>query len=183
MSDLIFPLGNKISWDTKISQTWDVAEQKSASGRRRTLCQQTLPGWTIEVSYPNLTKAERDTLLGFYAQCKGKFNAFYFRDDEICQVTDLSLTKGTDNKWQCVIPYGDFNEPAEKVTDLVVKVNGNVTTVYNETKGKIAVYGNVRTVTASYKWYWKVCFASGLSISQKFADYYAANLKLEVVRE
>lgn len=182
MSDLIFPLGNKISWDTKISQTWDVAEQKSASGRRRTLCQQTLPGWTIEVSYPNLTKAERDTLLGFYAQCKGKFNSFYYRDDEICVANNVTLTKGTDGKYQCLITHGGFGESAEKVSDLVVKVNGTATTNYTESKGKITI-STSGTVTASYKWYWKVCFASGLSISQKFADYYAANLKLEVVRE
>lgn len=181
--DLYFPLNDKgLSWETTIQQTWEVVEQKSASGRRRTLCQQTLPGWQINVSYPMITKAERDTLLGFYAQCRGKFESFFFSDPEQFHIEKQALVKGTDGKYQLLSSYGGYVEPVEKVKDLKVFVNGVETQNFTESNGKITV-STSGTVTASYDYYWKVCFTNNLSISQKFADYYSVSLALEVVRE
>lgn len=181
--DLYFPLNDKeISWETTIQQTWEVVEQKSASGRRRTLCQQTLPGWKISVSYPMITKAERDTLLGFYAQCRGKFQSFFFSDPEQFHMEKQLLAKGTDGKYQLVSDFGGYVEPVEKAKDLKVFVNDVEVTDFTESDGKIELStGGV--VTASYDYYWKVCFTNSLSVAQKFADYYSVSLSLEVVRE
>lgn len=181
--DLYFPLNDKgISWETTIQQTWEVVEQKSASGRRRTLCQQTLPGWRINVSYPMITKTERDALLGFYAQCRGKFQSFFFSDPEQCHMEKQLLTKGADGKYQLISSYGGYVEPVEKVKDLKVFVDGTEVTSFTESAGKISL-NTSGTVTASYDYYWKVCFGNNLSIVQKFADYYSVALSLEVVRE
>lgn len=181
--DLYFPLNNKkMSWETTMQQTWDVVEQKSASGRRRTLCQQTLPGWTINISFPMLTRTERDILLGFYAQCKGKFESFFFTDEEQCHVEQQVLNVGTDGTYQLVSNYAGYVEPVERVANLKVFVNGIETTAFTEDNGVLMVDAE-GDVTATYDFYWKVCFGNNLSIAQKFADYYSASLTLEVVRE
>ena len=183
MTSLMFPLDNaKVSWDTKFTQSWDIAEQKTASGRRRTLCQQTLPAWVINVTYPMLTKAEKDALLGFYAQCKGKFMSFWYKDAEEHFVRWLDLEKGSDGTYQCLINYGGFTEPALKVDDLKVFVDGICTYNFTEQNGKITI-NTTGAVSASYDYYWRVCFGVSISISQKFQDFYTANIKLEVVRE
>lgn len=181
--DLFFPLNNKkMSWETTMQQHWEVVEQKSASGRRRTLCQQTLPGWTINISFPMLTKSERDTLLGFYAQCRGKFESFFFMDEEQCHVEKQLLDIEADGTYQLVCNYAGYTEPVERVANLKVFVNGTETTAFTENNGVLTVETE-GTVTATYDYYWKVCFGNNLSIAQKFADYYSASLTLEVVRE
>lgn len=182
MTTLEFPLNEKnVSWDTTFSQQWDVTEQKTASGRRRTLCQQVLPAYTIGITYPMLTKAEKDTLLGFYAQCKGRWQSFWYKDAE-SRLEGVTLEKGADNKYQCLIAYNGFTEPAEKVSNVKVYVNGIETKNFTESNGKIDVSGS-GTVTADYDYYWKVCFNGSLSITQKFEDLYSVSLAFEVVRE
>lgn len=185
-TNLIFPLDpNKVAWTTSISQKWEVAEQKTASGRRRTLCQQTLPGWTINVTFPMITRAERDILLGFYAQCKGKWQSFWFMDAEHNHAEKVELVSPTgDNHFQLMANVSGFYEPVEKVTNLHVFLNNEEIpdSQYILRGGELIVTSN-REKRASYDYYWKVCFADTLTISQKFEDYYSVSLKLEVVRE
>lgn len=184
MTTLEFPLNEKkVRWDTSFTEEWDVAEQKTASGRRRTLCQQALPSYSISVNYPALSRAEKDTLLGFYAQCKGRWQSFWYKDAE-SHLEGVTLEKGTDNKYQCLIVYNGFVENAEKVSNVKVYVNGIETKNFTESNGKITVSaGAGDVITAEYDYYWKVCFGGSLSIGQIFEDLYTVGLTFEVVRE
>lgn len=183
----IFPLemGSE-AWNSGITQEWDVAEAKAASGRRRTLVTQTLPGLAFDVKYNALTKAQRDSLVGFYAQMKGGFNSFWWMDYSHHHADRQTLTAGTDSKYQCLIVDGNFAENAEKVANLNVFINGTETTNFTESGGKItiaAVVPSGAVVTATYDYYYKVAFADKLTIKEKFIGIYEVSVKLKVVRE
>lgn len=183
MANLFFPIDSSlVAWKSKISQGWDVSEEKAASGRRRTLCQQKLPGWTIEVNFPELTHEEQAALLGFYARCKGSWNSFLYKDYTYCEVKGQQLGKGADGDYQCIIPFDGYVEPAEYVDNLVVYVDGKKITNYTVANGKIKLTTN-GVVTADYEYYWRVCFDKKLSITNVFMDVYSASLSLRVVRE
>lgn len=182
MSDLVFPIPNgRASWQKNMSQSWDIIEEKSASGRRRTLCQQVLPAWSMDAKFPNLNRNEKDILLGFYAQCRGRFRSFWYKDYDN-HVEKQILQKLQDGRYQCVVVVGGYYEVVEKVDNLKVFVNGVETNNFTEEDGKITL-STTSEVTASYDFYWKVCFSGAISISQKFQDLYSASVKLEVVRE
>lgn len=183
MANLFFPIDTGlVSWNTKISQTWDVEEVKSASGRRRTLCQQKLPGWTLSVKFPALTYEEQAALLGFYSRCKGNWNSFLYKDYTYCFVRKQQLGKGTDGKYQCVIPLGDSVEATEYVDNVRVYIDGKRTDNFTVENGKISLTTN-GVVTADYEYYWRVCFDKNISISNIFEDVYSVSLTLKVVRE
>lgn len=65
-----FPELRKFSWNSTFEEKWNTTVQKSASGRVRTLTNQLYPAWTIKASYPALTDAQADELLGFVALIK-----------------------------------------------------------------------------------------------------------------
>ena len=183
MANLFFPIDTAlVSWNTKATQAWDVIEEKAASGRRRTLCQQKLPGWVFNIKFPRLTDEEQAKLLGFYTQCKGKFRSFLYKDYTYCLVKGQQLGKSADGKYQCVIPFGDSVEPAEYVDNVTVYINGVKTNAFTVEDGKIAVSTN-GVVTADYEYYWRVCFEEKISIINIFQDVYSASLSLRVVRE
>jgi len=184
MSNLFFPIDNgRAAWGSTITPAWSVEEQKTASGRRRTLCQQSYPSWVISLSFNDLTKAERDNLLGFYAQCKGSFRSFYYKDFTDHKVTGRTLGKNSDGTYQCVIPFNGYVEPAEYVDNLTVYVDGvKQTSGYTVSGGKITL-STTGVVTADYDYYWKVCFGDSMSFTEVFNDLYKASVKLEVVRE
>lgn len=71
-----FPKLRKFSWNSTFEEKWNTTVQKSASGRVRTLTNQLYPAWAIKASYPALTDAQADELLGFVALIKGSFEAF-----------------------------------------------------------------------------------------------------------
>lgn len=77
-----FPELRKFSWNSIFEEKWNTTVQKSASGRVRTLTNQLYPAWTIKASYPALTDAHADELLGFVALIKGSFEAFLWLDPE-----------------------------------------------------------------------------------------------------
>lgn len=183
MANLFFPLDSGlVSWNTKISQAWDVEEAKAASGRRRTLCQQKLPGWVFDIKFPAITHEEQATLLGFFARCKGSWNSFLYKDYTYCRVENQQLGKGADGKYPCVIPFGDSVEQAEYVDNVRVYINGVETKDFTVDGGKIVLATN-GVVTADYEYYWRVCFDKNLSITNIFDNIYSVGLTLRVVRE
>ena len=105
MDKLIFPLNTgKISWSMKTGQEWTVTDYVSASGARKTLCQQELPKWSMEVKFPCLTKHEVDLIKSFYVKCKGSWRPFYYKDYEQFEV---SYTVDKDILGGLVIRIGD----------------------------------------------------------------------------
>ena len=185
MSNLFFPIDpGLVSWETTISQGWDVAEAKSAAGRRRTLCRQQYPAWQFAITFSCLNKEERDILLGFFAACKGKWKSFFYKDYTDCYVEGQQLAGNADGSYQCAIPFNGFIEHAEYVDNVKVYINGVETKEFTTKGGRI--YLNSYTngiVTADYEYYWRVCFQNSIEIAELFQDIFKASLTLEVVRE
>lgn len=180
----IFPINaNRTSWDTTITQSWDVEEATSSSGRRRTLTQQTYPNWKFSVKFPHLTKSEVNSLIGFYAKMKGKWGSFYYQDFEHHHIEDAELTK-QGNNYYCQSDLSTSFEPVSYVTNLKVYIDGVQTNSFTQTNGVITFENSISgTVTATYDYYYLVSFGKDLSVKQIFDDLYTVSLDLVVVRE
>ena len=187
MAEIIFPLdAHKVKWESSITQSWSVEEQTSASGKRRALTYQSLPAWQFDIEFPALSLAERDTLLAFYSRVQGSLIPFYYKDTESYKAENLQLPKNTDGSYQLVANMHGQQEPVMYADLLKVYVDGVLqdTSAYKLDRGAI-VFTTAPTgkVTASYEYYWRVCFAtSALAIDQVFKDVFDVSLSLKVVR-
>lgn len=177
-----------MSWETDTDQSWDVNEQASASGRRRALTYQTMPGWTFTITFPGLTSEEKDDLFAFFARMKGSLTPFYYKDAENYKCENVPLAKSTDGSYQLVAIMHGWRDPIYYADNLHVYVDGveQDTTSYKLDRGAI-VFTNAPAdtakVTASYEYYWYVKLAkSKLQVKQRFDNIFQVSLSLEVVR-
>lgn len=185
-----FPINpNKASWDTSVTQEWEVEEARAVSGRRRTLVQQSYPSWTFSLKFPHLNKQQVDDLLGFYAKMRGKWGSFFYKDCENHHIENGELLKQGD-KYYCRTNLTTMYEPCHYVENLRVFVDGKETTRFTEENGVITLdtYGIIDfdengVVTATYDYYYLVSFGKDLKMSQIFNDLYSVNIELSVVRE
>jgi len=185
MADYYFPIdGGLVSWDTEITENWDVDIAVTASGRRRTLCQQVMPGWTFTLNFPKLSKSQVDELLRFYASMKGQWGSFWYKDYEYHHMEKTVLGKVGTNTYQCIAALGAYAEPAGKVSDLEVFVDGSSFDKRVMSDGKLNLgVSDGAVVTATYDYYFLVCFKDALQIKQIYKDVYSVNINLGVVRE
>ena len=183
-----FPNNRRFAWESKKSQDWNTVSERSASGKLRTLTNQLYPHWTIEASYPKLTDEEQRELLGFFALLKGDFEPFYWLDPEDYQVTgqQLAVDPNTPGAYPCVMVQGDYVEPVAYVDQLKIYVDGVEAQASSYTlQDGVIKFQQVPagTVTADYRYYWKVRFAQGsLTVEKRFKNVNKASFKLEVVR-
>lgn len=183
MADRLFPLtSDKTAWNSVITETWSVTEQTSASGRRRAVCNQLYPQYSFDVTFPALTDAEIDLLMGFYAQCKGSLLPFYYKDAVNYRVESQQLSQNASGAYNCVIKKGNYVEPCSKVDNLTVFKDGVKTTAYTETNGVINIEAGNSVITASYNYYWYVKFSGELSVVQMVPNVNKVSLKLLTVR-
>lgn len=183
MDKLIFPLNTgKISWSMKTGQEWTVTSYVSASGAQKTLCQQELPKWSMEVKFPCLTKHEVDVIKSFYAKCKGSWKPFYYKDYEQFEVLGKELVADEDGKYQAVIPVADYEEPAELIDNVVVYVDGKQTKDFSVNRGLITLNASGDTIKFDYEYYYRVVFSGSLSITQISENYYSLSVKMVVAR-
>lgn len=184
MSNLVFPISTgKSSWKSKIGQEWTVEEEKTASGRRRTLINQDLSALTFDLNFPALDREQRDKLVGFYARMRGSWDSFWYKDFSHHSAVEQVLAKGADGKYQCLIVTDNYVEPAYKVENLKVYVGGVQTTNFTEQNGLITVAAGTSEVKATYDYYYKVAFNGALSITELITGRYSAAVKLKRVIE
>ena len=183
MTDYVFPLdASKISWDTKIKPKWDVTSFWSVGQVRKALVQQEHPGWTFDISFPKLDEYQKDTLLGFHAQCKGSLHPFFYKDYEHYAVLGKTLQQGTDGKYQAVIPYADYEEPASRIDHVVMWVDGVKSDAFTVEGGKITTTASGTDIKFDYEYYFKVIFPDSITVTQLHFDWYKVSLQLEVVQ-
>lgn len=182
-----FPNIRRFSWNSTKQEKWNTEVQKSASGRVRTMTSQLYPEWTITASYPALTDAEANELLGFVALLKGAYEPFLWLDPEDYKAVGVQLAP-TYGYYQCVMVMGSYAEPAEYVENLVVYVNGveQDASTYTVEQGAITFNDAPAAdavVTADYIYYWKVMLSDdGLTINKIFVDVNKCSLKMVVAR-
>jgi hypothetical protein len=183
MTDYIFPLdASKISWTTKMKPKWDVTSYRSVGQMRKALVQQNYPLWTFDIEFPVLDKRDVDTLLAFHALCKGSWHPFFYKDYERYAVLGKALQQDANNKYQAVIPFGEYEEPARKIDHVVMWVDGVRSKLFTVDGGLITVTASGTDIKFDYEYYYKVIFADSITVSQKFYDMYKVSLQLEVVQ-
>lgn len=179
-----FPSNKKFAWESVKTQKWNTVVQRSASGMTRTLTNQLLPSWTIEASYPGLTDDEARELLGFVALIKGSQEPFWWLDPEDCQATNQVLAPISTTEYQAVMQQGGYVEPVENIDNVTVYVDGVEVNNYTINGGVITFStAPSGTVTADFRYYWKVMLANdGVSVQKIYKNINKASLKMEVVR-
>lgn len=186
----VFPDMPGQAWKSKKRQTWSVTAQTGASGKRRTLINQTYPKWTIEVKYVGLTKTNADIIMGFFGQQKAGFESFLFKDNEDYQVTGQYIGVGTGNSQSVYLYRSIAGEMSEPVTDIIpntLKLYANGTQIECSigTNGLITFTAPQGTVlTIDYQYYWRVAFDSDYNEQTIiFLDVYEnASIKMVTAR-
>lgn len=181
VNEYIFPLdASRISWGTKLKPKWDVTSFRSAGQMRKALVLQDNPQWTFNIDFPMLDKYQVDTLIGFHAKCKGSWHPFWYKDYERYAVLGKELEL-VDGSYQAVIPFGEYEEPAQLIDHVVMWVDGVKSNDFTVDGGQITTTAT-GDIKFDYEYYYKVVFADTLTISQKFYDMYSVSLSLEVVQ-
>lgn len=182
MATRIFPISTgKASWSDNVQPIWNVQRQESASGLSRAIVEQDLPKYEYSINFPALTKAERDTLLGFFNACKGQLLPFYIKNEMDCHVEKQRLGQNIDGTYQLVKKYGDYVESVSKVDNLKVFINDTETTAFTENNGKI-IMATSGVVSASYDFYEQVRFASNISFNEVFSNVWKCSIKVVTAR-
>lgn len=179
---MIYPLEpGREAWGSTITPSWNITEQKAASGRRRAVCGQYYPSWQIKLSYKALSDYEVNALIGFYNDRRGSFEPFWYKDYGYCRMESQRLNKSVSGVYPLVADIGGYLEPVEKVDNLVVRVDGAETKAYTLNNGSLSINTD-GVVTADYDYYLKVHFVGGLEISKAFENVNNVSVVLESVR-
>lgn len=164
----IFPDITSFGWNSKKRQIWEnTYTQKSANGRRKTLCTQSYPTWEIECEYPYLTDEQRHQLAGFFAQLQGPTSAFLWKDPQDYQATDVRIGTGdgTTVKYYLVRDIGGYYEPVKDIlnSSLIIKVADVVRAVTIGVDGAITFSSlpapaQGSAITATFQYYFRTMF-------------------------
>lgn len=186
MTKKFFPLSpGRVQWKTSMTDSWEINEVVTAQGRRRAVCTQKYPKHVFSITFPLLSDAQVDQLLGFYNLCQGSLLPFLYKDYDHHHVEEQRLSINTYGNYRCVAILGNYLEPVDYVDNVTVYLDGkNVTEQCSIVDGTIAVPGNTSTriVTATYDYYWRVIFEDSISIKRSFRDASSVSLKLTNIR-
>lgn len=183
-----FPIDSGlVAWSTIVQQSWAVIEEKTASGKRRTLVQQSYPAWTFSLKFPALDKEQIKQVFDFQAKMRGSWGSFLYKDYENHHVENAELMQQGD-AYYCRTDLNTLYEPCHYVENLHVFVDGVETKAYKEENGIItltAINGEDvdGKVTATYDYYYLVSFGKNIRVTQVFDNIYTLDIELEVVRE
>lgn len=181
-----FPDIKTFAWKSTKTQKWNTKVQRSGSGRVRTMTTWKYPQWEITAQFAYLTTEQYKTIMGFVASIKGGNEPFLWYDPEDNTEKGVQLSREDDGGYIPVRKIGEYIEPVEYVEDLKVYVNGKETKAEFH-NGKIYIEydkGKDATVTADYKYYWKVMFSdSKYSMEYVFTNFYKTkSFKVVTVR-
>lgn len=189
MSNILFPINaRRVKWDSTVEQDWDVNEQTSASGKSRTLTNQSLPGWVFTITFPALSSEERNKLFAFFTRVKGSAIPFFYKDAEDYNAEGVTLPQNTDGTYQLVAWMNGQQEPIYYADELKVYVDGTEqgSSTYTVSDGAVkfsTAPASTAKVTATYEYWWKVRFSkSKLQIKQRAKNLFQCQMSLKVVR-
>lgn len=121
VATLVFPTLRGLTFDTKKAPEFNTGARKSTSGREVTNAYQTYPIWNFEFSYDYLPDSNTGasgysdlrTLVGFFLQCQGKYQAFLFHDVDDYHVVGgaIATADGVTLQWPFFRNFGGFAEP------------------------------------------------------------------------
>lgn len=163
--------------------------QTSGSGLVRTMTNLHYPDWVISTKLHYLTDQDARVLFGFVALVKGAYEPFLWHDPEDNHEEKVQLPLISPGRYQAVMKFGDYVEPAAHIENVTVYVSGTqiATSSYTVQNGYITITPAPAAgaiITASYDYWWKVRFKDdGMGIKKVFADINRSKVfKLEVTR-
>ena len=184
-----FPNLPRLAWDSEKTMDFNTQVQRSGAGRTRTMTNLHYPDWTITTKINYLTDEQARQLFGFVASVKGAYEPFLWKDPEDYHETNIRLPMIAPGKYQCVMKFGAYVEPAAYAENVKVYVSGveQATSAYTVADGVITITPALAAgavVTATYDYYWRVRFKDdGMGVKKVFQDINRSkSFKLEVVR-
>jgi uncharacterized protein (TIGR02217 family) len=177
MSNLVFPVLQSIEYPVMKTPQFNTTVQKSKSGRRVAIQEQTIPLWKWKMSFSALrsnkiragqTYDDYSRLMGFFLQVGGSFDSFLYSDPTANTLTNeqISTGNGVNVGFQIARTFGGYVEPLyEIVAGLVVKVNGvtkTLTTDYTINSSGVITFvvapPNTQPITVTGTYMYRCCF-------------------------
>lgn len=184
MAERFFPLeAGSAAWNSTVSQTWEVTQAETASGRRRAICNQLYAKNVFNITFPALSDADVQKLLGFFSKCKGTLLPFWYKDYK-SRVEMQELHRDEKGEYVLFVNCGGYITACERVDDVRVYINGTETYDFVVAGGALSVPAakDSDMVVACYDYYFYVRFGGDLSITQTFANINNVSLQLVTVR-
>lgn len=160
---LIYPSLIGLSFDRSKTPTFKTNIKRAVSGYEVRTPLMTYPIWEFSLKYEFLrtdaTINELKELAGFYLQCKGSAETFYFIDPYDFEVTNqtIGLGNGTTKSFQMIRDFGGFIDLIQAPINYTIYINGVSTTAYTISKG-IITFNTAPTVGAKISWSGKFYF-------------------------
>jgi len=141
--------------------------KKSVSGYEVRTPLMAYPLWKFALKYDFLrtdaNNNELKTLVGFYLQCKGSSETFYFKDpyDYTVENQVIGVGNGINKNFQIIRNYGGFIDLIQSPTNYSIFVNGIETTAFTEENG-VVIFNSApssgSTITFSGEFYYPCRF-------------------------
>lgn len=117
--------------------------KKSVNGYEVRTPSMAYPLWNFSLKYEFLRTdtaiSELKTLAGFFLQCKGSYETFYFKDPYDYAVTSqtFGVGNGTSKSFQLIRSYGGFVDIIQAPLNYTININGEPTTAFTIENGVI----------------------------------------------
>lgn len=131
--------------------------KKSVSGYEVRTPSMAYPLWNFSLKYEFLRTdtaiSELKTLAGFYLQCKGSYETFYFKDLYDYAVTNqnFGVGNGTSKSFQLIRDYGGFIDIIQAPLNYTINIDGTPTTDFTIENGVIT-FTTAPTTGAVLSW-------------------------------
>lgn len=169
MSNLVFPTLPGLTFGVTKTPTWSTRVQTAVSGKELRAAFWSLPIWQYTLVYEFLhadSRAELQTLLGFFNARQGKFDSFLFNDPDDNTVTGQSFGTGdgATTAFQLVRTLGGVTEPVKDLNGAAQIYKAGVLqgSGYTVSSTGLVTFTTAPTAGAALTWsgsyYWRVRF-------------------------
>ncbi len=126
MSDLVFPASmNGYMWDSKKKPVFNNLTHSPTTGRDIHISLYNQPVYEFNLSNQWLTKADKDSLIGFFLARQGSFDSFLYLDEDSVAVAEpIAVGNGVTTSFQLTKVTGGFSSIVNNPVGLSLYLNG-----------------------------------------------------------
>lgn len=141
---LIFPELAGLTLDRTKTPQFSTNIKRAVSGYEVRTPLMAYPLWDFALKYEflrtDVNNNELRTLAGFYLQCKGSYETFYFKDPFDYTVTNQTFGVGTGSAkdFQLIRSYGGFIDIIQAPLNYTINIDGTPTTDFTINNGLIS---------------------------------------------
>lgn len=142
MSNVLFPAFAGLAWPLKLSPAWNTKVLPAVSGRETRGAFQASPSWSITLTFEYLSRADYQTMVGFFLNMRGMWDSFLLDmgSDSIASDMAFGAGDGTTKNFQLGRLMGSFSEAVQNVGVVsAIKAAGSVVAPSGYTIGSTGI--------------------------------------------